>query len=227
MTFEYSEVAIRDLLDEISGILKKELKNNRFKFVTEYDLQARIYSLLSRHPDFQDTFEDSEGNPIFKIHAEYPRLFSNEKTNELASKRMRYDIVILKDSEKEVYRNNEFKKKAVAVAFEIKLLGNSKKETVINTFAGEFPAFTSSSSWSSLGQELPELSVIFVVNFGKRRDELNLEKREKNIKKGIEEWCKKKDEELQSENEKRCKLFYFYLESYYENKPPQGFVISL
>ena len=78
---ELLKTNIENLLKNTLSTLKTDLQNNRFKYVTEGDLQSRLYSIPSNQPLCQEIFKDKVGNPVSKVHAEYPRLFLDKRKN--------------------------------------------------------------------------------------------------------------------------------------------------
>ena len=159
---ELTKRIVIDLVKE----LEKRLKRFPSFLLSEYDLQGFLYCELLKNQDLEETFSyRKEWGENFRIHLEYPRLFS--KSGKLKTDgRCRYDIVILGHSSKSKFLNDDFKKKAVDVGFELKFLCNKKQEIVLDNFCYDLPAFDKTSSdWDY--QELPEIGVLFLVNVQK------------------------------------------------------------
>ncbi len=184
---------VKELLKSLSMDLIEELKKKPFFIVTEADLQGYLYSKLFKKFEDQGV-KDTRGTPNFRIHSEYPRYYTKKGKPYKSGK---YDLVILRD--KFDPDSEYFDGKPVWLGFELKVNWDEAEKHVISDLEDDLPAFTTEE------RKIPsDLGVIFQLNVAKR-EPCNFEI----IKHRMKEF-----------HENHSKIFFIYVESYYDEREP-------
>lgn len=180
-------------LKQIATQLKTALSKDPYFIITEADLQGWIYTKIIEIPEFNDHFTDYEGDDIYKIHLEYPRI---RVANDEIVKVGVFDISILKQPSKTspIYEAPIHRLPSY-LAFELKAKWEESDKKVMRRIGDDLPAFQKNRNHIS-----SDFGVIFHVNVA-RKTKGDLVKIQKS---------------LDRHKKKYPHVFFVYIESYPE-----------